>query len=347
MSLLEGSWFGGKPVFFYKFARGPLTWCYTSSDREQTLGEDTYLPLPIKPPSIRQGSEKGRRSFSIELPRYAAVAANWFPYSPSEAITLVVLCRHVGETETIVEAQGRVVGPVFTDHMLELTCEPTMTKGRRGGNPRRLTVGCDLVLYSQGRGLCNLDPHAVPVPATLTEVGELTLTITAAEFAAAPRNLAGGLIEWTDAGEVVQQIAIVSHSGETITLASWNAELLADLELTAYTKPLTVAATVTAVSGLTVTAAEFSEYASGRLAGGFVEWVRADGATEIRTIREHSGSTITLDYGAADLAVDLIITAYPGCAHTWAACGELENQINYGGNLHLPLENPYGGDPVW
>ncbi|MGH1447875.1 MAG: phage BR0599 family protein [Pseudomonadaceae bacterium] len=347
MSLLEGSWFGAKPVLFYRFARGPITWCYTSADRNQTLGEDEYTPLPIKPPQVRQGSEKGRRSFKVELPRTAAVAANWLPYSPSEVITLTVLCRHVGEIDTLVEAQGRVVGSVFKDDLLALTCEPTMTRGRRTGSPRRLTVGCDLVVYGKGPGLCNLDPDAVPVTGTLTDVAELTLTITAAEFAGAPRNLAGGMVEWTDTEEVLHQIPIVSHSGQTITLESWDAQLLVDLELTAYTAPLKFDATLTALSGLTLTAAEFTTYASGRLAGGFIEWVRADGATEIRTIREHSGDTITIDYGALDLAVDLVVTAYPGCAHTWAACGQLENQINYGGNLHMPLENPYSGDPVW
>ena len=347
MSLLEGSWFGGKPVLFYKFARGPITWCYTSADRVMTLGEDEYSPLPIKPPNIRQGAEKGRRSFKVELPRSAAVASNWLPYSPSEVITLTVLCRHVGETETIVEAQGRVVGPVFNDDKLELTCEPTSTRGCRTGSPRRLTVGCDLVLYGRGCGMCNLDPDAVPVPGTLTDVAELTLNITAAEFADAPRSLAGGTVEWTDTEEVLHQVAIVSHSGQTITLESWDAQLLVGLELTAYTAPLKFDATLTALSGLTLTAAEFTSYASGRLAGGFIEWVRADGATEIRTIREHSGDAITIDYGALGLAADLVVTTYPGCAHSWAACVELENQINYGGNLHMPLEDPYSGDPVW
>ncbi len=347
MSLLESSWFGAKPIFFYKFARGPVTWCYTSADRVMTLNEQEYSPLPIKPPNFRQGSEKGRRAFKISMPRSADVAANWWPYSPSEPITLIVLCRHVGETETIVEAQGRVVAPKFKDDLLELSVEPSTTKGRRTGTPRRLTVGCDHVVFSMGPGLCNLDPDAVPVPGTLTAVAELTLTITAAEFAFSPRTLAGGLIEWIDAEEAVQQIPIVSHSGQTITLANWHAELVVGLELTAYTAPLKFDATLTAVTSLTLTAAEFTTYASGRLAGGFIEWVRADGATEIRTIREHTGDTIIIDYGALDLAVGLVVTAYPGCAHSWAACGEFENQSNYGGCLHMPLEDPYSGDPVW
>ena len=89
----------------------------------------------------------------------------------------------------------------------------------------------------------------------------------------------------------------------------------------------------------------FAAVASGRLAGGFVNWTRQDGLTEFRTITNHVGNQITLDYGADDLAAGLDMTVFPGCAHNWADCKDyFNNGANYGGCLYLPQENPFAGN---
>jgi hypothetical protein len=106
-------------------------------------------------------------------------------------------------------------------------------------------------------------------------------------------------------------------------------------------------AVLTAVAGVTLSAAAFGALPSGRLAGGFLEWDRDDGLVEKRTIMSHVGSTITIEYGAQDLAVALAVRGFPGCAHNWDACDDYENTDNYGGALYLPVKNPMGGDPVW
>lgn len=353
-SILEGSWFGGKPVQYFKFMRGGVSWCYTSADRPLELDGDDYTPSVIKRGSIRQGSERGRQSVTVNLPASLPVADNWRPFSPSEEVRLLILCRNRGEEDTILEFKGRVVGVVFNGDDLQLSVEQSQTKSRRKGGGRRWTIGCDLVLYSQGVGLCNLDPGEVLTPATIAAMGEITNTITAPELANSPRSLVGGRIQWTveeeiedELIEVTHQRNIVYHSGTTITLDDFADDLVIGLPILAFTRPLTIDATITAITGLTLTAEEFTQYPGGRLAGGYVKWQTVAGLVEYRTIREHVGDTVTLDYGARDLAVDLNVTAYPGCAHNWAACGQLENQGNYGGNLHMPIKNPYDGDPVW
>jgi hypothetical protein len=104
-------------------------------------------------------------------------------------------------------------------------------------------------------------------------------------------------------------------------------------------------ATLTVVTGLTLTATAFGTLPSGRLAGGFIEWNRAsDGLLEVRSISSHSGSSIDIDFGAADLAAALAVTAYPGCNQTWADCTYYSNTDNYGGDLFLPEQNPYAGN---
>ena len=341
----ESSQDQGKPVMFFKFVRGTASWCYVSTDRFETYNDETYTPASIERSAIRQGSERGRQNIKVTLPSNLPVAGNWRPYSPSETIALTVMIRHVGETDVLVDWVGRIVSPKFGGDVLELTGEPSKTRGRRQGGDRRWQVGCDLVLYGKGVGLCNLDPEATPVPGVLTVVDVLDLT--APEFADASRSLLGGRLEWIDEFEETQFRTITAHDGELITIDSESTDLIEDLPVVAYLPPLYVEATLTAVSGLTLAAAEFTAYASGRLAGGYIKWTRTDGLVEYRTIRSHEGDQITLDYGGIDLALELVLIAYPGCAHTWADCGFYENRDNYGGNLHMPIKNPYGGDPVW
>ncbi|WP_282266488.1 phage BR0599 family protein [Stenotrophomonas sp. PS02298] len=107
-----------------------------------------------------------------------------------------------------------------------------------------------------------------------------------------------------------------------------------------------VAAVLEQVQGLKLVAAGFAESAE-TLAGGYVEWTREDGLLERRSIMSHDGSTITIQYGGHGLEPELEMTAYPGCAHTFAACKSFGNSDNFGGSPDLPAKNPMGGNPVW
>lgn len=343
----ERSWSDGQPIALFRFTRGNVSWYYTSADRDQVYLGETWTAAAIKRDSaIRQGSDSAQLSVKVSLPSTLPVAANWRPFPPSEPIVLTIFVRHHGETDALAEWVGRVVGPKFDGPLLTLTGEPSRTRARRQGNSPKWQRGCGSVLYGKGVGKCNLEPEIVPVPGVLSAVDGVV--VTASGFAAAPRSLVGGRLEWLDALGVLQGRGIIAHAGQQVTLASGSADLVEALAVTAYTRSLYVEATVTALAGLTLTAAAFAGLPSGRLAGGFVRWARAaDGLIEFRTIKAHAGNTITLDYGALDLAVDLVLRAYPGCAHNWADCGYHENRHNYGGDLWMPVKNPFDGNPVW
>lgn len=104
------------------------------------------------------------------------------------------------------------------------------------------------------------------------------------------------------------------------------------------------AATLTAVDGLTVTAAEFVGLPLS-LAGGEIWWINAAGLIERRSIMAHDNTagTILLLYGAAALAIDLAVTVRPACERTWAACTLRNRTISYGGSVYKPINNPYDG----
>lgn len=60
--------------------------------------------------------------------------------------------------------------------------------------------------------------HSIPLWTEATLTGVAGLALTAAEFAAAPYNLAGGALTWIHASGVVERRPIMSHSGDTITV---------------------------------------------------------------------------------------------------------------------------------
>lgn len=104
---------------------------------------------------------------------------------------------------------------------------------------------------------------------------------------------------------------------------------------------------LTAAEGITIEAAAFGALPSGRLAGGFVEYTRADGETETRSIMAHGGNQIVLNYGTDQLEEGAEVTAYWGCPHNFAACRDLfANEPNYGGAIYMPTKSPFDGSPL-
>lgn len=111
----------------------------------------------------------------------------------------------------------------------------------------------------------------------------------------------------------------------------------------------TIAATLTGISGLTLTAPEFGT-APHSLLQGWLSWTRTNGVVERRTIVDHTGSTVRLLYGGAELASGLAVTVLPNCPGTFAACAARRDdpELHYGGAIYEPLENPHeGGSMSW
>lgn len=109
-----------------------------------------------------------------------------------------------------------------------------------------------------------------------------------------------------------------------------------------------IPAVITASVANVVSAAGFTDVPSGRLSGGYLEWVTAAGSIERRSISAHNGDTITLFYGTTELPVGTEVTAYPGCRHNWDDCENFfNNGVNYGGDLYSPERSPFNGNPVF
>jgi hypothetical protein len=143
------------------------------------------------------------------------------------------------------------------------------------------------------------------------------------------------------------QIAKAMYQGAKWQIACWKTPYSTGIRgCNLVSSDFEIAATLTAVSGLNLTADAFGT-APFNLAGGEIWWTRTDGIVERCPIWAHTGTTITLLYGAADLAIGLAVTVRPPCPGTWAACTARNNTANYGGAIYEPVQNPYDGSMSW
>ncbi len=98
-------------------------------------------------------------------------------------------------------------------------------------------------------------------------------------------------------------------------------------------------ATVTGITGAVVTAAEFGGPADGWFTNGYLQkgYFR-------RMIIRHVGTDLTLIQAIPGLAADDAVTAFAGCARTFAACKDkFTNGPNFMGFPWIPLRNPFKG----
>lgn len=357
-SLFELSRVLARKVGLYTFVLGPLVERFNSTDRDLTIGGDLYKAARgISHSPIRDTASAGKAEVKITMPIVLDPAATdtpptqvllgwWRPYPPSSRVAVTIASTHLGDPDAEIheEWSGRVLAPSFKDLEMTLTCDPSRSNSRTGGRARRISRNCGVALYSQGYGQCNLDPEPIATAAVVTAVVGNAATLT---FAAEPvRAVSGGPLEWVDGDDERQAAEIVSIDGNVFNLDDAG-NLAGDDVVTVYTDPLWFVATlgVDAV-GLTLTAPEFGTSPFG-LEGGMIRWTRDNGLVETRNILAHTGTSITIDYGHADLVAGRELRTYWGCPHNLEACTARGNERHYPGFVWLPTDDPMGRSQAW
>lgn len=355
--------FTGRPVRLFRFERQGLVWRFCNAPQDLVIGGVTYLAAQIDRSEIRQTIERAKDKVNITMaylrdpaapayPSTQALGDNWHPYTPSDTIRVICMATHIGNPDPpVVEWMGIVSQPSFTDVELTLTCEPGTAIALALQQGPKWQKGCWKTVYSTGPRGCGLIAGGIPAPTTVSSVSGNDVIVN--EFVDPGRELVGGTASWTTPevvegdGPVPHSAHITAVSGTTITLDDVTG-LDTDVEITLYSVGIQTETTLTAVDGLQVTAAAFATSPL-TLAGGWMQWTRADGLIERRTINDQDGDTITLLYGAADLAVGLDVIAVPGCEQTWDACAARfpDPENHYGGAIYKPIKSPTEDSMSW
>lgn len=344
---------GGKPTHLFLFGRQATAWRFAECDRDVTIGGKTYTAAPISRSNIKQTVEKPQDVVTItfpysmdpnavELPVTQSLGDNWNPYIPSDPITVQCLSTHLDDPDQEIASEwiGFVQQPKFTDGELALTCAPPGQISKAMYQGAKWQTACWKTVYSTGLRGCNLVSGAIPVQGTLTAVSGNQ--VTAAAFTVQQRTFVGGTATWMD-GTTPRTANITAWTGTTLTLDNVTGLVVGSV-VTAYTISMETHATLTAVSGLTLTAVALKSLPLS-LAGGDLWWTSTSGLIERRPIIAHDNvaGTVTVLWNAADLAVGLAVTVRPACERTWAACTARNNTVNYGGAIYKPIQNPYDG----
>jgi uncharacterized phage protein (TIGR02218 family) len=107
-------------------------------------------------------------------------------------------------------------------------------------------------------------------------------------------------------------------------------------------------ATADTVAGIKITATEIATQPDGYWTGGYVEWAVATGIFDRRYIIAHAGPSIDLDTAPVGLAPGMQMNIYPGCDRSLATChSKFGNEENHGGMPYMPLNNPFGNEPLY
>lgn len=97
-------------------------------------------------------------------------------------------------------------------------------------------------------------------------------------------------------------------------------------------------ATVTDVSGVSVTVSGLGAFDDGYFTGGYFK----KSTYQFRTIIDHTGGVLTIDRPLPGLVATDTLTIYPGCDHALSTCAsKFSNELNFGGFPWIPSQNPF------
>lgn len=199
-----------QPYFLYQFDDG-ITQTRFTSDPENLM----RLSLEFEACSISHGELEQNGTIEKSMVDFTFANSSQFARSlrPAAArVTTVTMWRghHTDLSEELrVVWKGRIVGAKDVGDTIVLGAESVFTSLRRPGCRARYQRTCRHALYHTG---CNLDKADFAVPALLTSLDGLTMTVPVAANET-PGEYKAGMIEYNG---VLGFIA--SHSGEDLVL---------------------------------------------------------------------------------------------------------------------------------
>lgn len=204
----------GRPVDLYWFSVGGSHYRYCSNDKPVLFQGSTYNPLSIKAQRQKLGTRIEDTLRKITVPRTADVARRVRRSPPPAKIRLVIYRVHVGSDVYRVSWSGYVLGGEQKKAAMELRCQSTKASLKSNGLRRRIGKGCSNVLYGPQ---CGLEKADFLVLGVADVVSGLDVTVSA--LSAPDGTYGGGLIEWTNTEDSIQEYSwIQSQVGNVLTL---------------------------------------------------------------------------------------------------------------------------------
>jgi hypothetical protein len=240
---IEASNQDGKPVELYEFSQGfypnNRVWYFTTADRDivapaslsnTPTGSATYLAIAISNGGIEinGGSEENESAITMPLDNPVAQLFNGTP--PAVYINVTIRRMHHEDNEAPIYWMGFIGSrAINNDGEAILNCSSLIATFTRGGLRLCWERQCPHPLYAPTT--CK----AVKVPITCTVDALTGNSVTSEDFILpADGKLAGGYIEWSIAGTLMENRAIDTHNGDVITLLGATDGMTVGMTITAF-----------------------------------------------------------------------------------------------------------------
>lgn len=210
---LRGQTLSGRMVPGRAFDAGPVG-PFAFCDGETPITRDgiTYQSWPIKHSRISQNGTLDKSDLQITLAKGSEMDPLFLAYPPSKVINATIFQGHAGDDATLANFpamwMGQVGGMTFENSERAVNCTPVSTTLRRPGLRRNYQVGCPHLLYGEQ---CRAIRRTATYERTVASILGQRVTMSEDIELDSNQQLAGGLLEWTDAASGRTEIRTIAR----------------------------------------------------------------------------------------------------------------------------------------
>jgi uncharacterized phage protein (TIGR02218 family) len=200
----------GQPILLVHFGDSiGNDWRYTTYHDTISYSGYDYVPEVTSVGNISITDRRTSEEITIQLGRGNTLLAEFYARFPEDEVLVTIYRGHNGDY--IIRWVGYLVSiSVDSDGNSECKCVPKTSSMSRVGRRRKVQRLCDLALFGQGTGMCNVSESSYTVTGTLSTYSGNS--ITASIFATKSDG-------WFQAGKLTinnQKRLIRSHTGNTV-----------------------------------------------------------------------------------------------------------------------------------
>lgn len=227
----ELSNYDGRPVTLYKFTRGTITYLYAESDRDVTIGFDTYRASNISDEGLALTGNATQDTFNVSMPTDTDLVQAYAGTAPSQTVTLTVLRYHPGDADAIVNYVGQVQSvSQKSPGMAAVSCVSLSGTFKRDGLRVAWERSCPYALFDMN---CRVDKTKYPAAGLITSIFDGTVAFSSANLFS-DGYFSGGFVEWPLNDETTERRGIQYHQGGNFQMFGLTDGLEVGMKLLAY-----------------------------------------------------------------------------------------------------------------
>ena len=223
--------YSGSPVELYRFVYGSQQLFFTSADKDQSYGGNTYVREAITRGEIDASDEDQQGKLEITVPRTNGVADLFIPGMPPSPVFMTVYRLHRGDSEVVQLWSGEVSSVQFTGSVAKLSGQPIGNVLRRALPSTTFQGQCNWALYSTQ---CGVDKAAYAEAGTVSAIASAVVTLAISHDRANGYFNNGFVISGTNERHWIIGHTRLSATSAQLTLMTPFTALQAGDSLTAY-----------------------------------------------------------------------------------------------------------------